>query len=859
MNRRKIWIVVAMISVVLGIVLGVGFYGHGVGRRESVTILTATKGGTYYPLGRGLAQILKGLPSIKDANAVLTNGSIANIERLLHKKDNIVAFTMASHLVRNTEANDQLCVLARLYDDVMQIVVRKGANITSIEDLEGKNVYLGHKRSGTRRIAMRIIQTINDANSLEERMDITDDHLEKTLGENYEPDKNPNSFNDAARMLRKGELDAAFVMAGTPTEAVRDALNPYSSLRDAEDKSHANECTLLGLDSETVVPQQTSEEPGSYLGLKPHLIRKMVYGKYQPTAITTVASDVLLICRRDLNEDLAAVIVKSLFYDTERLELAHSKALEIKLTEALAAEDLPLEWHPGVEKFLKETLLIATGAMKGHYYHLGRRIQEQLEAWGISAVTIHTDGSIENASLLKDYHAIAIMQHDAALAAQSGSLESIYGESSSGERIARVEGIRRIATGHYEQVHVVMRRTERLKEIIEEYNKDRFTDEQIEEITSLDTLRNVLKATGEEIEVCVGPRKSGTRSIAKAILEQHELDEDYVTECNLPVSDMVDRLHKGNLDAGFFVGHVPTGALLSVIEDASAFRLLSLGSRQRAQMRSAVFKMSTIDPNTYPCQLKGQMIRTIATRAVLVTTEDLPERFPVRDITEAIFHGEAYLGIEGLTKEAMAERLPSLELHSGAEKHYKTEEILGLSPPPMHWLRQTWTILTCLTMLVTVMFIPGYTGLIIVRRNRTANEIGRRILAIPLGASVQHSVQRLLNIRDEIQERVRRRWWRWGELDKHRWRYLRDLLHDRIGEAKENLTRAFVIEIRAVMSNTELTDARRQKQCRSIENRILEFFGKGELDPSQQKILRELLRECGQQNAKTRESKGGKK
>jgi hypothetical protein len=132
----------------------------------------------------------------------------------------------------------------------------------------------------------------------------------------------------------------------------------------------------------------------------------------------------------------------------------------------------------------------------------------------------------------------------------------------------------------------------------------------------------------------------------------------------------------------------------------------------------------------------------------------------------------------------------------------------------------------------------------VLRRNRTANEIGRRILAIPLEATIQDSVRRFIKIRDEIQDRVRRRWWRFGELDKLRWRYLRDLVHDRIGEAKENLTRTFVMEIRTVMTDTELSDAERQQRCRSIEIRVLELFAKGELDPSQQKILRELTREC---------------
>ncbi|MHC4331498.1 MAG: TAXI family TRAP transporter solute-binding subunit, partial [Planctomycetota bacterium] len=381
-----------------------------------------------------------------------------------------------------------------------------------------------------------------------------------------------------------------------------------------------------------------------------------------------------------------------------------------------------------------------------------------------------------------------------------------------------------------------------------------------ETIARLDKLREALKKTKGKIEVCVGPNDSGTQAIARAVIKLHNLEdhiEDYTNPLQLPVSDMVERLHAGTLDAGFFVSYVPTGALRSVVAD-EAFRLLSLGSRELRLMQSGVFKMSTIDPDTYPCQ-KGQEISTIATRTVLVTTLDLPKQFPVRDITEAIFKGEAYLGIEGLTKIAMARRLPSLSLHPGADKHYKTEEDLGLNPPSMHWLRQTWTILGCLTMLITVMFIPGYTGVIILRRNRTANAIGRRILAIPTEASFRDSVERLLKIRAEIQERVRRRWWRWGELDKHRWRYLRDLIHDRIGEAKENLTRAFVTEIRAVTNATELTNAERRKQCRSIENCILEFFEKAELDPSQQKILRELVRDVNQQLATSSASRQDQK
>ncbi|MHC4533140.1 MAG: hypothetical protein ACYS6K_04230, partial [Planctomycetota bacterium] len=76
---------------------------------------------------------------------------------------------------------------------------------------------------------------------------------------------------------------------------------------------------------------------------------------------------------------------------------------------------------------------------------------------------------------------------------------------------------------------------------------------------------------------------------------------------------------------------------------------------------------------------------------------------------------------------------------------------------------------------------------------------------------------------------------------------------------KENLTRAFVAEIRDMTHNQELEKATRKQRYRSIEGRILKYFEKAELDPLQQKMLRELLRETIQQDVKAKESKDGKK
>ena len=84
--------------------------------------------------------------------------------------------------------------------------------------------------------------------------------------------------------------------------------------------------------------------------------------------------------------------------------------------------------HPGAATFVdwaEETLLIATGAMAGKYYELGKTIQRLLAIRGVESFVIHTDGSIENAGLLASGRpTLAIMQYDTALAARSGV--SIY-------------------------------------------------------------------------------------------------------------------------------------------------------------------------------------------------------------------------------------------------------------------------------------------------------------------------------------------------------------------------------------------------------------------------------------------------
>ncbi len=602
------------------------------------------------------------------------------------------------------------------------------------------------------------------------------------------------SYQDAATKLQAGEADAAFFVAATPVKAVVDALSSGC-------------CELLDLQDnveliKTSVPSIELREIPSY-----------IY-ENQPNPVQTVGARALLVARKDLRDEVVLDILDGLFDSISELAIAHIRVQDIRFERAFSGLPPGIEFHPGAIEFQtqqKGKLLIATGVINGRYFELGKRIQQVLEENGIDARAIHTDGSLENLELLEEnrWPSLAITQYDVALA----SLWSpdLYDSPRLRDAILHVNGLRRLAALHEEKVHILMRR-------------DRIPPEMRERPT-LAALQNAL--------VCLGPTKSGTQIIAQALLYHHGIVPK--AELLLSVPDMVARLHSGEIDAGFFFSHVPTEALKTIAHN-DQFQLLSIDPGSVAGQLASALTVSHIEPGTYRAQREGERaIDTVSTWAVLVTREDLP--FDVRQITAALFEGTAFLGIDGGV-EIMARDLASLPLHPDAVRYYK--EVRMLPPDEIYdWLTATWRSLAILVILVA-----GYQGALRIRRERTSNEIGRRVIGISLEPDEPDSVRKLMEIRTgEIRERVRWRWWRLGELDKDRWRYLHDLINHRIKGARENLTRAIAEELRAVEQETSLDDAAQLDGLRSLEERVWRCFEKSELDASQHGMLMGAIQE----------------
>ena len=625
--RRKIVIV----ALIIGIALVFAVYFRGQRTWEEVKIATGPEGGLFLPLGEQLAWILGELPGnpMQKVTPVQTSGSVQNI-KLLFNSEADIAFVFKPAIANATQAERaQIRALASLYTDVVQFVVRKDANINRLTDLEGKKAYVGPQESGTKIVAEEILKAVQVSDFTRIAAD---------------------SFSHASEMLITGELQAAFFAAGTNADAVKEALK-------------SGECNLLDLraDRDRIIERMP--------GLVKVDIPAITYLN-QTTPVHTVGAQTLVLCRKNLDDDLVFLIENALFDNIHKL----MRAQGIKLESALDEDKLPegIALHSGARRFKEKEdkkLIIATGTIDGKYWHFGKAIQVLLEQRGIRARVIRTDGSLENAQLLMKQPALAIMQYDTALASHTGTSELIFRARLPDDiDIPTVSGMRRIGTLHKEKLHIIMRR-------------DKLTGEEGPQPT-IETLRDM-----NNVRICLGPKNSGTRILAQAVLNHSGMPpEAFTTLTSLPVLDMVNRIYDKAIDVGFFVGDVPSEALKTLLDDDQEIRLLSIEERDIAKLVGQVFRKDMIDAGTYGCQLEGDpAVETIGTTAVLVTTADLP--FDVKKITKVIFEGADVIGI---TAEAMAKDL-AIPLHSDAKAYYREANFPGYLPlqSPIDFLGDT--------------------------------------------------------------------------------------------------------------------------------------------------------------------------
>jgi hypothetical protein len=291
-------------------------------------IATGGTGGTYYPLGGMLAQLISNKVTISgkklSATAETAGASVANAQ-LLGRKDIESAFVAADILDAAYKGTGQfdgkplknLRALGALYPEQVQLVTLASANIKSFKDLKGKSVSSGSPGSGQWQLLGDLLEAYG--------------MTRKDIGEDL------SSFAQSVDKIKDGNLTASLITAGAPTSSIVDLAN-------------AREIRIVPLAGPEIEAMRKKQPYYANVQMPANTY------KGQTAPVETLAVMAIWATHDGVTDAMAYEVTKALYENTETLGQVHPKGKEISLKTALLSVSIPL--HPGAEKYYREKGLI---------------------------------------------------------------------------------------------------------------------------------------------------------------------------------------------------------------------------------------------------------------------------------------------------------------------------------------------------------------------------------------------------------------------------------------------------------------------------------------------------------------------
>ncbi|MFK7910853.1 MAG: TAXI family TRAP transporter solute-binding subunit [Akkermansiaceae bacterium] len=252
-------------------------------------------------------------------SAVESEGSVQNMQMLERGE---VDFGLVQEGV---EFADNVRVVAAVYSDTVHILVRKGAEIKSVSDFKNRRVSLGLKSSGTRLVALNLL----------EHYAVTTDELDEQI---LEP-------REAVKALVAGNIDAMVMVTAMRAPMIREALATGQV-------THLS----LGVAAEPagIVQGISSRFPH----LKPSVIPRHAYGisktgevAMPSQAVSVLSVPSLLVCRDDIPDAAVNVLTRALFSNRHALGKRVPSAMDIR--EPNDVNDLSYPVHEGAEEYYR--------------------------------------------------------------------------------------------------------------------------------------------------------------------------------------------------------------------------------------------------------------------------------------------------------------------------------------------------------------------------------------------------------------------------------------------------------------------------------------------------------------------------
>jgi len=305
------------------------FFGYMPAQAQSVTgelaIATASAGGAWYPIGAGMAEVIKQSIKGMQARVQTTGGGVENV-KLVHEGKAEIGITI-SYLAYNgyyglppykMKMQDIRTLCSGLSTGVMQVVVKAESPIKGIADLKGKKVAVGPAGGGALTVLGDIFQEYGFKMS-----QITPSYV---------------SYDEGVTMMTDGHVDAAVVYAAVPTPAVKTLSTGPHKFR------------MISIEEE--IRRRILSKYPYYV---PITISRDVYGT--ASNVEVVGTPNIVIVYSKLSEDLVYKITEAFFTPSnlEKIRNSHPSAKALTLERAAIA---PVPLHEGALKFYREKKLV---------------------------------------------------------------------------------------------------------------------------------------------------------------------------------------------------------------------------------------------------------------------------------------------------------------------------------------------------------------------------------------------------------------------------------------------------------------------------------------------------------------------
>ncbi len=299
---------------------------------QVLRIGTGGSSGNYFPVGSLIAQGINNhiagdsLQNEHGRDVVLlaqrSNGSVSNVEDISSGLlESALVQADIAHLsyrgqdsVRSNMPKARLGAIASLYRESVHLVASRKSGINSIGDLSGKRVSIDEVGSGTELDVQIIFDALGMAR---ERINIV----------YLKPD-------DAISRLQLDQLDAFFIVAGYPVQAVSELV----------DSGIANIVPISGEGIERILERDSFITRG-----------EIPAGTYANTdSVETLAVSALWVAAWSMDEDVVYGLTKALWSDEVQALLmnGHPQGSQINLSSALLGLGIPV--HPGAARFYQE-------------------------------------------------------------------------------------------------------------------------------------------------------------------------------------------------------------------------------------------------------------------------------------------------------------------------------------------------------------------------------------------------------------------------------------------------------------------------------------------------------------------------